>query len=100
MGAHLRECFGDSIKIGGYDDNGKFILSAYFDKESLKYDVAKGKVIVPASGIKIVESQDNDGYEDDEDDEIQADNTPGFKGSNVLYMSFTKRMPKNLHYVV
>lgn len=86
--------------IGFYDDNGKFILSAYFDKESLKYDVAKGKVIVPASGIKIVESQDNDGYEDDEDDEIQADNTPGFKGSNVLYMSFTKRIPKNLHYVV
>ena len=58
------------------------------------------KVIVPASGIKIVESQDNDGYEDDEDDEIQADNTPGFKVSNFLYMSFTKRMPKNLHYVV
>lgn len=97
---NLYDYDGSMTYISFYDDNGKFVLNAYFDKECMKYDAAKGKVIVPASGIKIVESQDGDDYDDDEDDEMQAGNTPSFKGSKVLYMSFAKRMPKNLHYII
>ena len=74
----------------------------YFDKSSMKYDMGKGKVIVPASGIKIKENEDDDDYYDDEDgdDEVSGANFPRFRGSKVLYMTFTKRAAKNLHYLV
>ena len=84
-------------------DDGKFVLDAYFDKASMKYDMAKGKVLVPASGIKIKENNDDDDYyddDDDEDDEVSGNNQPRFRGSKVLYMTFTKRAAKNLHYLV
>ena len=84
-----------------FDDDGKFVLDAYFDKASMTYDVAKGRVIVPANGIKIKSSNDDDDY-DDEDEEagLSSDNSPRFKGSKVMYMSFTKRAARNLHYIV
>lgn len=95
---NLYDYDGSMTFIRFYDNDGKFVLDAHFDKEEMKYDSAKGKVIVPASGIKIVENNEDD-Y-DDEDDEITPDGTPRFRGSKVLYMSFTKRLPKNLHYII
>ena len=85
-----------------FDDDGRFVLDAYFDKVSLKYDMATGKVIVPASGIKINENSDDedDYYDDDGDDEVFGSKTSYFKGSKVLYMTFTKRVTKNLHYMI
>lgn len=86
-----------------YDDDGKFVLNAYFDKASIKYDMAKGKILVPASGIKIDEPKDDDDddYYDEEDEEnVSGTKIPRFRGSKVLYMTFTKRAAKNLHYMV
>lgn len=85
-----------------FDDDGKFVLDAYFDKSFIKYDIAKGKIVVPASGIKIKENNkdDDDYYDDDGDDEVSGDNEPRFCGSRVAYMTFTKRATKNLHYII
>ncbi len=83
-----------------FDDDGKFVLDAYFDKASMKYDVAKGKIMVPASGIKIKNSNDDDYYDDDGDDDVSAAKQPHFRGAKVLYMTFTKRAAKNLHYMI
>ena len=88
-----------------YDDNGKFVLSAYFDKSMAKYDIRKGKVVVPANGIKIENVNDDD---DDDDDYYDNNSTGGasdnsanhFRGSKVLYMSFSKKAAKNLHYIL
>ena len=67
----------------------------------MTYDVKKGKVIIPASGIKIEKSDDDDDYyDDDENADVSSDKSPHYKGAKVLYMSFTKRVAKNLHYVV
>ena len=85
-----------------FDDDGKFVLDAYFDKSLVKYDMSKGKVVVPANGIKIKANDDDDDYYDDGDetDEIACTNAPRFHGAKVLYMSFTKRATKNLHYMI
>lgn len=86
-----------------YDDDGKFVLNAYFDKASIKYDITKGKILVPASGIKIDEPKDDDDddYYDEEDEEhVSGTKVPHFRGAKVLYMTFTKRAAKNLHYMV
>ena len=81
-----------------YDDDGKYALDAYFDKLTMKYDAGKGKIIVPADGIKINETND-DYYDDgDDDDEVSCSSTSSFSGAKVLYMTFTKRASKNLHY--
>ena len=87
-----------------YDDDGKFVLDAYFDKASIKYDMAKGKILVPASGIKIDERKndddDDDYYDEEDDDNVSSAKSPCFRGAKVLYMTFTKRAAKNLHYMV
>jgi len=100
---NLYDYDGSMTFIRFFDDDGKFVLDAYFDKASMKYDMAKGKVLVPASGIKIKENKDDDDddyYDDDGDDEVSGVKTPRFRGSKVLYMTFTKRATKNLHYMV
>jgi hypothetical protein len=51
-----------------FDDDGKFVLDAYFDKASMNYESITGKIVVPASGIKIVADNDEDDYYDEEDD--------------------------------
>ena len=84
--------------IGMYDDDGKFVLSAYFDKASMKYDITKGKIVVPASGIKIDESEDD--YDDDDEEKSIKNGKPSFRGSKVLYMTLTKKVTKNLHYIL
>lgn len=98
---NLYDYDGSMSFIHFYDDDGKFVLDAYFDKASMTYDMAKGKVIVPANGIKIKENDDDDYYDDgDEDDDVSRGDAPRFRGSKVLYMTFTKRAAKNLHYLV
>jgi hypothetical protein len=99
---NLYDYDGSMTFIRFFDDDGKFVLDAYFDKALMKYDMAKGKVLVPASGIKIKENNDDDDdyYDDEGDDEVSGVKTPRFRGSKVLYMTFTKRATKNLHYMV
>ncbi len=98
---NLYDYDGSMTYIRFFDDDGKFVLDAYFDKGSLKYDVAKGKIIVPASGIKIKDnSEDDDDYYDDDCDEVSGVKTPCFRGNKVLYMTFAKRTPSNLHYMI
>lgn len=99
---NLYDYDGSMTFIRFFDDDGKFVLDAYFDKASMKYDMAKGKVLVPASGIKIKENDDDDDdyYDDDGDDEVSGTKAPRFRGAKVLYMTFTKRAAKNLHYMV
>jgi len=85
-----------------YDDNGKFVLDAFFDKSFIKYDMSKGKVLVPAEGIKIKKPDDDDDcyYDNDDVDEISCNKAPHFHGAKILYMTFTKREAKNLHYMI
>ena len=98
---NLYDYDGSMTFIRFYDDDGKFVLDAYFDKSLMKYDMGKGKVLVPANGIKIKENDDDDDYDDEDgDDEVSGTNVPRFRGSKVLYMTFAKRAAKNLHYVV
>lgn len=100
---NLYDYDGSMTFIRFYDDDGKFVLDAYFDKASIKYDVAKGKILVPASGIKIDERKnddDDDYYDEEDEDKISGAKTPRFRGAKVLYMTFTKRAAKNLHYMI
>ena len=73
-----------------FDNDGKFVLDAYFDKGSMQYDGAKGKVVVSADGIKIKDDNSEDDYYDDDDDDasdakVSATKVPRFKGDKVLY---------------
>ena len=95
---NLYDYDGSMTYIRFYDDDGKYALDAYFDKLTMKYDAGKGKIIVPADAIKINETND-DYYDDgDDDDEVSCSSTSSFSGAKVLYMTFTKRASKNLHY--
>lgn len=99
---NLYDYDGSMTFIRFYDNDGKWVLDAYFDKQSMKYDMATGKVIVPASGIKINEIADDDTCYDDGDEDVYVSRTkaPQFRGSKILHMTFTKRDAKNLHYVI
>ena len=98
---NLYDYDGSMTYIRFFDNNGNFVLDAYFDKASIRYDMTKGKVLVPASGIKIKPADDDDDYYDEtEDDTISDAQTPHFRGAKVLYMTFAKRATKNLHYMV
>ena len=79
---------GTMTQIHLYDDNGKYVFSAYYDKSFVRYDMSKGVVIVPNNGIKIVENNDDC-------DEVISINCGK---SDVLYMTFTKHTTSNLHY--
>ena len=88
-----------------YDNDGKFVLTASFDKGSMTYDISKGKVVIPASGIKIKAEKDDDDYyndDDEDDDDVAAPSVKkqSFCGAKVLYMTFAKRAARNLHYLV
>ena len=85
-----------------YDNDGKYVLSASFDKGSMTYDISTGKVMIPANGIKL--KTEDDDYDDDDDDEGRSqgdsDKNQVFRGAKVLYMIFKKRKAKNLHYMI
>ena len=75
-------------RIHLYDDDGHYQLSADYNKRMARYDAARNAIIIPAEGIKI------DTRNDDDDDENK------FSNFKPLYMTFTKRAMKNLHYLV
>ncbi len=83
-----------------FDNDGNFVLDAYFDKMTMTYDMEKGKIIVPPSGIKIKQSSDDDYWDEDEDSDVSVDKVPHFNGNKVRCMSFVKRRAKNLHYMI
>lgn len=78
--------------ISLYNDDGRFVLGAYFDKRRVEYDFRRGATIIPAEGIKIKKPD----Y--DEDDEDAADKA--IRNTAPAYMTFTKARMKNLHYLV
>lgn len=79
-------------RIALYDDDGHYMISAYYDKQLARYDAGRDAVIIPAEGIKIDGSSGDDG----EDDERES----SYRKFKPKYMTFTKRRPKNLHYLV
>ncbi len=96
---NLYDYDGSMTYIRFYDNDGKYVLDAYFDKKAMSYDATLGKVLIPQNGIKIVVEEAD--YCDDEDgDEQVAEKIPQFRGAKALYMTFTKRATKNLHYLV
>ena len=99
---NLYDYDGSMTFIRFYDDDGRHMLDAYFDKGSMTYDMSKGKIVIPASGIKLIhDNKDDDEYYDNDDSpNISANSTSVFHGAKVLYMSFAKRAVKNLHYMV
>lgn len=102
---NLYDYDGSMTLIHFYDNDGKYVLSAYFDKATMTYDRVKGCVMVPANGIKIKNSDDEDDDEDCDDDDDRATgsstaNVPCFKGERVRCMTFTKRESRNLHYLI
>lgn len=99
---NLYDYDGSMTYVALYDNNGKFVTSAYFDKAALTYDMSRGKIVVPAKSIKINKNSDDDDYDDDDDmSVIESDgDVPKFRGKRVSHMSFVKRDTKNLHYVI
>ncbi len=101
---NLYDYEGTMTYIRLYDDNGDFIFTACFDKGMMKYDIATGKVTVPAAGIRINSDGDDDDdkyYDEDDDcDAVVSARTPSFKGMKVSHMTFVKRQMKNLHYAI
>lgn len=79
--------------ISFYDDDGCFVVGAYFDKKKVMYDIGRNATVIPAEGIKI----DRDTDDDDEDDNRRPNKLKGVKPS---YMTFTKAGMKNLHYMI
>ena len=43
-----------------YDDDCRYVLSAYFDRRMARYDMSRNAILIPADGIKI-KSKSNDG---------------------------------------
>ncbi len=74
-----------------YDDDGHYRLSAYYNKRMARYDIGRNAIVIPAEGIKL-----KDRSEDDDEDGGGI----RYSMSKPLYMSFTKRSMKNLHYMV
>ena len=72
-----------------YNDDGHYILDAYFDKRMVTYDWAKNVVLVPASGIKI-----------DPDDIADSTEAQQFVNVKPKYMTFQKSSMRNLHYMI
>ena len=85
-----------------FDDDGRFVLDAYFDKGVIEYDSLTGRVVVPAKGIKIKEDNNDNAYYDDDfgDDEVSGFKEPYYRGEKVLYMTFSKRASKTIHYMI
>lgn len=93
---NLYDFDGSMTRISFYNEDGKFVLNAYFDKSMIKYDIEKGKILVPSAGIKIIEDDDDEYCNNDE----STTGTAHFHGAYVLYMTFVKRKTQNLHYLI
>ena len=79
---------GTMTSIYMYNPAGNYVLTAFFDKKKIMYDISRHATIIPPEGIVIT-------FDDD-------DNNDQKKMRNVkpLYMSFEKLSMKNLHYIV
>ena len=77
--------------ISFYDDDGCFVLGAYFDKKKVMYDISRNATIIPAEGIKI---------DRDSDDDDDSNTSKKLKDAKPAYMTFTKAGMKNLHYMI
>lgn len=72
-----------------YNDDGHYILDAYFDKRMVTYDWANNTVLVPANGLKI-----------DPEDIADSDEARQFLHVKPKYMTFQKRSMQHLHYMI
>lgn len=101
---NLYDYDGSMTPIRFYDDDGRFAVDAWFSKTSMTYDMAKGRVVIPARGIKLKADGNDDigiDFDGDEDENGLPDGkTERYRGAKVLYMTFAKRSAKNLHYLV
>lgn len=86
---NLFEYDGAMTGISFYDDDGHYILQAYFDKAQASYDHTLSAITIPAGGIKI----DARRYADTDEAESYRKETP-------LRITLVKRMASNLHYAV
>ena len=80
--------------ISMYNDAGNYVLTAYFNKRKIVYDISRKSTVVPAEGISL-DYSDND----DDDDDDKAKNQK-VRNAKPLYMSFTKKSMPTYHYVV
>lgn len=99
---NLYDYDGSLTYIRFYDDSGKSVLEAYYDKSKIKYDMSRGMIYITPDGIKIRDSDDDESSCDDgdEDADITTEDVTHFNGTKVLYMSFVKRDEKKLHYIL
>lgn len=72
-----------------YNDDGHYILDAYFDKRMVTYDWTNNIVMVPANGIKI-----------DPDDLANNEEAKQFANVKPKYMTFQKRSMQHMHYLI
>lgn len=84
--------------ISFYDDDGRYVLDAYFDKKKVMYDINRKATIIPAEGIKINRNSYDD--DDDDDDDDYRNRVKRIVKAKPLYMTFTKAGMKNLHYMI
>lgn len=76
-----------------YDDDGHYQLSVDYNKKTARYDAARNAILIPAEGIKVTASNDDE-------DEDEGRGSSKFSKLKPLYMTFVKRAMKNLHYMV
>lgn len=96
---NLYDYDGSMTNIHFYDNDGRYVLTACFDKGAVRYDAVKGKIYVPSGAIKIREQNCDDDFYDD-DDSVVNDRALQYRRAKVLYMTFEKRSTDNLHYMV
>ena len=81
-------------RIHLYDDDGHYVLCAYFDRNMARYDMSSNAILIPSSGIKIKKAPADD------DDGGENSNCNEYLKRKPLYMTFKKRAMKNLHYLI
>jgi len=86
---NLYEYDGSMTRITFYDDDGHYVLQAYFDKAQTAYDPALAAITVPTRGIKV----DSNRYAD-------TDEAESYRRDKPLRITLVKRMNSNLHYMV
>ncbi len=78
------------------DSDGNYLLSAYYDKHRIVYDISRQATIVPAEDIRLsFSSFTNDNADGSHNVLLQS-----LMAAKPLYMSFEKKRMENLHYIV
>lgn len=98
---NLYDYDGAMTPIRFYNNDGNFILTAFFDKKFVTYDAVRDRIFVPPHAIKIHDAKNDERYYDEDDcDDMAVSEMPRFRNLKVTHMMFTKRTSKNLHYVI